>query len=213
MKRALLLTIILFAAKYSFTQAVEGKVEYQKSQQPAAIVELPYSPAFVESSLRGYLEKKGAKGEEIKGFQSFRNVRLGIGDTALTDMYFKIDQKSRQEKEKSIVYLVVAKPNENVATRSGEDRTSIDQAKAFLDEFVPSIESYNSEVLIRGQEENIKKAEKKYNALMEEAQELEKRKQNIEQKILENKQHQEKQRSEVDREKSSLQTIISKKRG
>ncbi len=58
MQRILLSILILLSVKLSFAQAVVGKVEYQKSQQPAAIIELPYSSEMVESAIKDFLSKK-----------------------------------------------------------------------------------------------------------------------------------------------------------
>ena len=213
MRRALLLLFVLLAFKWSFCQAVEGKVAYQKTQQPAAVIELPYPPEMVEHTISEYLSKKGGKGEDLKGFRSFRNMRLSETDTAVADLYFKIDPKSRKEKDKSIVYLVAAKPNEDVSARSTEDRFGIEEAKAFLNGIVPSLETTSIDAQIKGQEENVKKAEKKLSQLADEGQDLMKKKMAIEQKILENQQGQERQKVEIEKQRGELQSMVSKRKG
>ena len=212
MKQCFIVLLILVSAKISLSQAVGGKVEYQKSQQPAAIVELPYNPDLVEGALKAHFSKKGVKSSSTKGFTYFKNVQLSAADASSSDLYFKIDRKSRKESETSVVYLVVTKPNENPTTRSSEDNMGVEQARNFLNDINPSIDAFSLELSIKSQDELVKKAEKKYNSLMDDAKDLEKRKRSLEEKIVENMQDQDKQKSEVEKQKQVLEALTLKRK-
>jgi hypothetical protein len=73
MKKSIVLLTLLFVALLGYSQAMEGSVTYLKKQQPAAVIELPYAPSVVNDAMKDYLSKKGrAKGNDIKGFTTFR---------------------------------------------------------------------------------------------------------------------------------------------
>lgn len=193
-------------------QAVAGRVEYQKSQQPAAIIELPYSPETTEAAIKDFLAKKGAKSSNAKGFLVFKKVQLALSDPTPSDVYFKIDKKSKRDNNNSVVYMMVSKQDENVATRSSEDNYGIDQAISFLNEIGPSISGYSLGVDMKAQEENIKKAEKRYNSLLDEAKDLENRRRGIEEKLQDNLREQERQKAEVDKQRQILEEMNAKKK-
>lgn len=176
MKRLLLLVIVLFVVKTVLSQAMLGKVEYQRNQQPATIIELPFSVETLEGAIKDHLISKGSKPAQSKGFTLYKNVQLALSDASSSDLYFKIEPKSRKEKQKSVIYMMVAKPNENVATRSGEDVYGMQQAQSFLNDIEPIIETYSLNLQIKEQEEIIKRAETKHTSLVNDFKDLEKRK-------------------------------------
>ena len=207
MKNSLLSGCLLFLSTAAFSQAKEAKVAYQRTQQPAAVIELPYAKNVVESAIVNYLSSKGAKGVDSKGFKTFRNVRLE--DTVSNDMYFKIERKSQNE---STVYLFVAPVNENVTARNTETPYGLDHAKTVLNNLAPSAEASNIDMQVKEQQEAVSKAEKKLKSLMEDGEDLTKRKLNIEEKIIDNQQQQEKQKVEIERQRQQLSTLMNKKR-
>jgi hypothetical protein len=78
MKRLLLLSLLFFATFHSsIAQSLEGTVEYQRTKQPAAILELPYSADLLEDAFKNIFSKQGSKGNESKGFLVFPNKRSG----------------------------------------------------------------------------------------------------------------------------------------
>src|SRR5688500_12961960 len=207
MKYALLSACFLFMITVTVGQAREAKIAYQKTQQPAAVIELPYAKNVVETAIENYLSSKGAKGNESRGFKTFKNVRLE--DTVSNDMYFKVERKSQNE---STVYLFVAPVNENVVSRNTENGYGVEQAKTVLNSLAPSAESSNLDMQLKTQQENVSRAEKRLRSLMDDAADLSKRKSNLEEKILENQQLQEKQRVEIERQRQQLADLMNKRR-
>jgi hypothetical protein len=179
------------------TDPIEGTVEYQKGVKRAAVIELPFSPDVVEGALKQYLAKGGIKEERLKGMQVFKNARLTPTDGEAADLYFKVDKKSRRDDNASIVYLIMGRPNENVALRTADDAYRIQDAKAFLGSFQPQAQSYELEQNISRNEDNIKKSERKMNDLQDDRKRLEK-------KIQE-------QQQELDRLKAEKETLLGKR--
>jgi hypothetical protein len=199
MKFFILSAIILLANLKLFAQAdpIEGTIEYQKGEKRAAIVEVPYPPELVEGALKDYLAKSGVKEERLKGMQVFKNARLSPTDGEVADLYFRVERKSRKEDNASIVYLIMGRPNENVALRTPDDAYRIQDAKLFLSKLQPQAQTYELERNISQNEENIKKSEKKLNDLQDDRKRLDK-------KISE-------QEQELNRLRSEKETLLGKR--
>src|ERR1700712_4997453 len=104
MKRIFLLLTVSLALRSAISaQAYAGKLEYQKTQQPVAIIELPYNQDVVEDGIKDYMAKRGLKGASSKGFNVFRGTKLDSADADASDLYFKIDRKSRKEKDVAVI--------------------------------------------------------------------------------------------------------------
>lgn len=207
----LLMTVIGGHVAHSQAVASEAKVEHTNSEKIAAVIELPYPVEEVEEVIKDYLAKKGVKSDRLKGFEVFRNARLKENDIDLQDLHFKVERKSRKEKDITRVYLLVARPNENLATRHVLDRHKVDEAKAFLNGVVPSVESHHLSRQIGSQEEAVRKAEKKMKDLTEDQQDLEEKIKSLQEKLVKNKEDQQKQTEELTKEKNVLDAMKARK--
>ena len=197
---------------FSQPVATQGTVEYQKSNKPAAIIEVAYAPSIVEDAIKEYMAKKGFRQETSKGFQVFKGARLSATAIELSDLYFKVERKSRQDKNVSIIYMIIGRPNENVALKAVDDNNNLEDGKAFLTDLVPGVEAHNLEVSITGQEETIKKAEKKLRNLQDDQKDYEKKLRNLEDKLGENKRDQETQTAEVSTQRAVRDAMIGRRK-
>ena len=175
--------LLMGAAAFAQTDPIEGTIEYQKGVKRAAVIELPFTPDIVEGALKQHLAKSGVKEERLKGMQVFKNARLTPTDGEAADLYFKVEKKSRRDDNTSVVYLIMGRPNENVALRTADDAYRIQDAKAFLGTFRPQAESFELERNITRNEDNIKKSEKRMNDLQDDRKRLEKKIQEQEQEM------------------------------
>ena len=187
-------------------------VKSPKTTQPAAVIELNYAHAVVQDALNDYLSKKGrSKGNDIKGFTTYRNTQPVQGDSVNADLYFKVERKSRKEKEVTTVSLLLTAPDAGAAP-TNVHYMSMSQAKDFLNGLVPTIDSYDLELKIKDQNKIITKAESKYKDLISDGQDLEKKRASIEKNIAENKQQQQKQVSEIEGQKQILATLVNQRK-
>lgn len=213
MKRIFLSLCLLFVTGLIYGQAQEGRVEYQNSQQPAAVIELPYAPDLVNAAMNDYLSKKGkSRGNNLKGFTNFRNTQLAKNDSANADLYFRVERKSKQDKETSIISLLLTMPKEGGATANNVHYLNMEQAKIYLNELIPAIEAYNLEVQIKDQNQAVIKAESKYKNLTDDGADLEKKRVTIEKKIQDNKREQQTQATEVENQKQKLMVWINQRK-
>lgn len=217
MKRKLplliLLTVLLFSNNgWSQASATEGKVEYANGDKVAAVIELPYPVEEVEDVIKDYLAKKGVKGDKTKGFEIYRSTKLKDGDQELHDLHFKVERKSRKEKDITLVYLLVGRPSENVGVRAVHDRHKIDEAKEFLNRIVPAVDANHLEVQIREQEELLKKADKKMQGLIEDSVSLTDKIKSLQSKMETNRIEQKKQVEEVARQRMVLEAMKGRRK-
>jgi len=213
MKKIMILCSRLFLASFLFGQATEGLVTYQKTQQPAAVISLPYSAEMINMVMNDYLSKKGSKASDIKGFKTYRNTRLKDNDSSSADLYFKVEPANSKGKVQSTVYLMVGVPNEDVANRNPGAQFSMEEAKTFLNTLIPVMESYKLEIQIRDQNDLVNREEKKSKSLTDDGLDLTKKKGDLDRKIEGNRQDLEKQNSEVEKQKQALSLLISQRKG
>jgi hypothetical protein len=211
MRKILLGLLALSALHYGYAQprAGELKTKYDKSEKVAAVIELPYPPDVVEEAIKNHLASKGNKADKTKGFTLFRGTKLSDEDLSSSDVYFKVERKSRREKDISVVYLFAGTPNENLS-KGSHDQDRIERGKAFLNGIVPVVESHNNNRNIIGQEETVRKNEKKLKELQNDQAELEKRISDLQEKLEQNALDQQKQTEEIEREKAILESMKAK---
>jgi len=197
MLKIYLTSLVIFSAGAIYAQSYEGKIDYQKTQQAVAIIQLPCSRTAVEDGLSEYMAKKGAKSAGMKSFTVFRSVRLNDADTALADLYFIAQPKSRQEKDITLLTLLPVKKNQDILTRPSEDNALMAAARSFLDSLAPSLEAYNVNLQANDQEDHLQKARRKMDGLIDDQRDLEKKIRRLEANLDENKKDQAKQAADL----------------
>ena len=209
MRKVILLAALFFISRFAMAQAYDGTVEFQKNKQAAATMELPYPPGVVEDAIKERMKKAGYSGKESKGFITYKGVKdLQTGKEM--DYIFKVERKSRKEKDETVVYLFAQGSGVDMsATGDGSDMNFL---KTHLNNMQPDVEAYNLELQIAGQEDNVKKAEKKYDNLQDDLKSMEKKLKKLQDDMEENKRDQEKQKGEIENQKKILDTLKGKRK-
>ena len=210
-----LLLIFVIAAITSWAQspATEGKIELDKGQKIAAVIDVPYDEEVITAAIKDFMSKKGLRSDKSKGFLVFRGAKVNDQDVEVADLYFKVDRKSRKEKNESMVYLVVGRPGENVGLRTAVDRHQVENGKELLNSMVSSLQAAGLEAAIAEQEELVRREEKKLKNMEEDQRDLEKRIKNLEEKVEESKQDQRKQADELSKQRAMLEGMKARRRG
>jgi septin family protein len=203
----------MFSITIAYAQEVmEAKTEFQKTTQPSVMVELPYSPDVVEDAIKDYFNRIGVKPDGARGFQVYRSTRLGLTDAWNSDLYFKVEKKSRKEKEESVVYFFATPEKQQPNLRKPGDYYGVDGARVFMKNMLPSIDTYNLQVQISMQQEEVKKAEKKYQRIVEDGDDLDKKLKKVQENIQENKNDLARQKLEIENQRKLLEMLKAKKR-
>ena len=212
MKKIIAFSFVLLVSVVSYGQAHEGFVEYQHKAQPAAVIELPYSPSVVNAAMNDYLSKKGkSKGDDIKGFTTYRNTQSVQNDSINADLYFKTERKSHKEKEVTVVSLLLT-PTDVQTNKGNLHYLDMEQGKSYLNDLATAIEAYNLELTIKDQNHAVIVAETKYKILTGEAGDLENKRIAIEKKIADNKADQQQQLKEIENQKQKLSLSVNQRK-
>lgn len=200
-----------------FSQAYEGKTEYDKKKQQAFVIELPYPPEAVENGFIDKMKKLGYKGKEEKGLfnkdkgaRVYKNAYITEVSDKKFDYIVQVERKSRKEKDESVLYLLIQKDGENAVT--GFDADDMDRAKQFLNDLQPFVEEAWLEIQIKDQEEIVSKAEKKYKSLQDDRESMENKIKKLQDDIESNLKEQEDTRKDIDNQRKLLESLKLKRK-
>ncbi len=196
----------------------EGQVEYNKTMQKCQVLEFNYPEKDLDKATEEYVGKAGGKVKNVgKGWKVAKGIRLHRRDDNYYDLYYKIDGKGKGDHAKSTMYIIVSEPGENLVATADQSvsRGAVVGAgvgaAAFVSDFGTNVGEYDLNKRIALQEEEIKKAQKKYDNLVMDGKNLETKRQKLEKDITDNQNAQAQQQQELDRLKGILDQIKSKK--
>src|SRR6478735_8304830 len=202
MKKLLLSGIIAFFVLVMQAQNLpkEVKVKFIDKEKRAASFEMPYPTEIVKNAIKDRMAAKGSRPEKMRGYTLYRGVDVKqLGERA--DLYFKVERKSRKDKNSSVITVFAVSPNENAATTT-TDIDKLDDSKEILLSLVPDIESKDVENNIANQEAQIHDAEKKLKRMQDEQADYEAKIKNLQGKLEENRKSQELQTAEIEKKKT-----------
>ncbi len=211
MKR-ILLALTLFSASHTIlAQARNSTVEYQKMMRQAVVTELPFPEKTVSKAIEEKMSKMGYKGKSAKSFTLYSGVRMAEMGPDSYDLYYLVDRVSRRDKGTSSITLMVSKGYDNFATDSA-DAVLLNNAKNHLNALRDVVAAYDLELQVTDQDDAVKKADKKYNSLVDDGNDLQKRKRKLEEQIVENTNAQAAQKQETEKQRQVLETLKSKRK-
>lgn len=211
---------ILFLAACASAQSSPTIVKYNKTSKPALMLLLPYTEEIAEGAIVQKLkeigynpESKGSlfwKKNTIDGYYVFKGVALRDLNGEVVDLYFKVDRKSKKEKEQSYIYMMVSKGDEQFI--SSETEPSVfSSSTRFLNSFTEYGASYKMDVDIQNQDEAVQAAQKKYTRLRDDEADYVKKIADLESKLKNNREQQETQLKVIEAEKKKLEDLRGKK--
>lgn len=204
----------------AFGQSSATLVKFNKASKPALTLLLPYTEEIAEGAIVQKLkeigynpESKGSlfwKKNTIDGYYVFKGVALRDLDGELVDLYFKVDRKGKKDNGQSYIYMMVSKGDEQFISSETEPLI-FSSSNRFLNSFIEYSASYKMDVDIQNQEEAIHTAQKKYTRLRDDENDFEKKINDLEEKLKNNRQQQETQLKIIEAEKKKLEDLKGKK--
>jgi hypothetical protein len=202
----------------SLAQSISTSITYNKAEQPALMLELPYDENLSQEFILDKLRKTGyepqvksgllGKSNKINGFYVFKGVRIeGVQEPL--DLYFRVEQKSKVQQGQSLIYLLSAKGNDQFISAKTDD-ASLRVLKKFFNAFVSSSEAYKREIDVRDQEYAVNEAQRKMDKLKEEEKALAKKLEMLQSDIKRNQETQASQQQLIISEKQKLGALKSK---
>lgn len=186
-------------------------IDFKDAKKPGIQNEFSYSDKTVSDAIDDKLTKMGYKSKDVKGYTVYRSVLLPELGSQPYDLYFKVDRKSRKEKDNAVVTMLLSSGNENFISDSSDSGT-MSNARNFLDNLLPTITAYDLQQQVNAQQDLVTKAEKKYKSLQDDADDLQKKKKKLEQQIDDNAKAQKDQLAEIDRQRQLFQTIKARQK-
>jgi hypothetical protein len=215
-----LLTALVIVQLFStaiFAQAYESTTDYNKKKQAAFAIDYNYSEEAVENAIIKKMDKLGYNGKaekglfnKDKGFTVYKNATITEISSKPMDYVIKVDQKSRKENDKAIVYLIILKDGENAMTNL--DAYDIGHAKSFLNDLLPEVEAANLELQISAQEDVLVKANKKFKNLQADKEDMEKKIKKLQDDIQKNLKDQDDSQKDIESQKKSLEDLKYKRK-
>ncbi|MEO6135907.1 MAG: hypothetical protein ABIP35_12185 [Ginsengibacter sp.] len=206
------LMFFLFVSVIAFAQApMKTTAEYNGQKYPCYIATFNLPPDETEKVVKDKMKSQGYNPEKSKGFLVYRNVKLNELDVNENqDVIFKIERKSRKEKDQTELTMIAAKageiPSEKVkgAKIVAEVTTPVNSV-TFLNSFQSGINlaSYNLE--LEKITDDVAKGEKAQENLKKEQSKLEKKIKDLQDDLVVNQKDQEKQTAEIARQRKLLE--------
>lgn len=188
MRRALVLLMLFLGMVLAMrAQAYEGMIEYEKMKQPVALIELPYPSSVVQDAIKDYMVKKGIKSFSSGGFTLYKAAKLDHKDSVASDLYFKFERKSRNQKEVTVITLLASQTNEPIEAISMSDIGKMDKAIAYLNRINSVMVGRGLTIQTVDQEEVLKKTRKKSENLANDQTDMEKRARKLQADLDQNK--------------------------
>ena len=204
MKRLLISIIVtMIFSMPAFSQAYETTITYDKKKQKSIAIDYAYPQEAVQNAIANRIQQGGHTAREEKGLFNKDKGFIVVKNAFLTDIsddkldyIWKVDRKSRRDKDESTLYLVVNRNGEDVINNMNGDE--IRKIKSFMNDLAPAIEEANLELEIKAQDDVVIKSEKKYKDLQEEKTELEAKIKKNQEAIAAQEKHIETQRSALE---------------
>lgn len=212
MKKFVLIPICLLVLNvFVKAQSVTGTVVYDKVNQSGIINEFSFEENTTADAIKAKLKTLGYSSKGVKGFDVYRGVKLAELGSETYDLYFKIDRKSKKERDRSVVYLLITKGYDNFVTEA-TDSALFANAKTFMNNLVATVTAADLEKQIQAQEDAVKKSERRYNNSVDDGSNLEKRKRQLEQDIADNIKDQAAKKAEAETQSQILETLKAKRK-
>lgn len=212
MKYIFTLIVALLTTAFAIAQApMPTTAEYNGQKYPCYIMEYNLPPDETQDVIVNKLKSEGYNADKSKGYLVYRNTRLkNLNPDEPQDVLFKIDRKSRKDKDKSIVTMITAKagviPEDKVkGAKTVAAIEPSDNSVAFLNSFQSNINLSAYNLAVSNQQDAVDKAEKKLKSLQDDQSKLEKKIKNLQDDLSKNKTDQQNQTDEIAKQKSVLE--------
>jgi len=211
--RKYFLAFVVWTAGFHCVSAQNfDQIEWQGKKVPAIAVDVYQNESITEDAIRTYFEKLGYNAKSSKGIYAYKGIRLKDIDSKTNyDVLIKVDRKSRQEKDASIVYMSMAKDYDNYI-RSSSDDELVENLRKFVSNFQKLANEKALDNDIKSQEDKSKAAEKKLNSLRDEKASIEQKIKKLEERKEELKKEIEKQEQDVENQNKALKLLMEKKK-
>ena len=171
----------LFSGMFLYGQTRDASVMIDKANRNAVMITIDQPEKITRDALHQRLERSGLKEKARNGVVSYKGVTLSEISPDKVDLYTKVEEGPNNS---SVVYMAVSRGYNNFSN-STVDSTITQNVKTFLESFVKDADYHSADVGIKNQIKDVVKDEKSYQRLLDEQSDLQKKKSNIEKRLVE----------------------------
>jgi peptidoglycan hydrolase CwlO-like protein len=210
-KKISLASLILFSGISIYAQntdqARDASVMIDKENRNAVMITIDQPEKITREALKLRMERSGLTDKIKNGVMSYKGVTLSEISTDKVDIYTKVEKGPNNS---SVVYMAVSRGYNNFSTTS-VDSNITQNVKTFLQSFVKDADYHSADIGISNQIDDLAKEEKSYQKLLDEQRDLQKKKSNIENRLVEIQSELQKRETELDKKKSGVEDAKSKR--
>lgn len=178
-KNLFLVAVLLFAASFAKAQSYESIIEFNKSKQSAATIEVPFNKDITTGTIKDLMKKNAYTPKESNGFIMVPRVKPTPTSKETTYIY---RVKKKKGLDACVVYLFT-QVDDAKTTQLG-DTIEMNILKHQLNALPATIAAFDLERQISDQQDKVTKAEKKLNNLLDEQSSLENKRKKLADKII-----------------------------
>lgn len=186
-------------------------IDFKDSQKPGLQTEFSFSDKTVADAIDAKLSKLGYKGRDTKGYTMYKGVQLSELGNQPYDLYFKVERKSRKDRDAAVVNMLISNGNE-VFVSDATDSATIGRGKRYLNSLLPDVEAWDLQQQLNDQLAEVGKSEKKYKSLQDDLDDLQKKKKKLEDQIQDNLKAQKDQQAEIEKQKQLYESLKAKQK-
>jgi hypothetical protein len=180
-KTILLSTVALFLTMFMYGQPKDASVMIDNENRNAVMIVIDQPDKITREALQQRMQRSGLKEREKNGVVKYKGVTLSEISQDKVDIYTKIEKGPNNS---SVVYMAVSRGYNNF-TNTTVDSNITQNVKTFLESLVKDADSHSKDVDISKQVTDVNNDEKSYQRLLDEQLDLQKKKSNIENRLVE----------------------------
>lgn len=197
-------------------QRSRGNIEINGQTFPCEVIEYHAPPEVVEAAMVNFMAQRGKKPTSRKGMLTFRGIEVSQQRAeGPMDAFVQIEAKSRSEKDKSVVKVLLTKPDQ-IADKKTKDANSAAVSTIMAGSgFVTGIDNAVTESAhqsnITGQEQIVQQADREVKKLEKEMNDLQNQLNRLQKEMKDNQAQQDAAKGKLQMEIKKLETIRAKK--
>jgi hypothetical protein len=180
-----------------YGQPSDASVMIDNENRNAVKMTVDQPEKITRDALQQRFERSGLKEKARKGVTRYKGVTLSEISPDKVDIYTKVESGPNNS---SVVYMAVSRGYNNFTT-SAADSSLTENVKIFLQSFLKDADNHSADMGITNQINDLNKDEKNYQSLLDEQQDLQKKKLNIEKRL-----------SDIQNELNTKKELIDKKK-
>jgi hypothetical protein len=209
MRLTLILLTSFAISTMALGQPTVGSATFNKRNVAAVVFTMPYPEDAVTTGFENRMQAFG-KSKKMKSYLLYQAVQVPEISTQTMNVYLKAERTSRKD-EQSVLRFLIADEFDRFFT-SQENPEIFANAMQFAGSFEALAAAANLELQILEQEDEVKKAGKKLNAILSDKEDYERQKQKIEEKIADAQKDIEEQEKELTGQKDKLGALITQRK-